>query len=215
MLELRDCRSAGYGEDVLSLPKTRTDALKTGSSYFYTGNPCKHGHDSPRYSGGGACVTCQRIRAAAQQGREIDKPGPKVLANIARTKAAKAGEIYYVPSRPCKHGHKFRWVSSNNCVECDAVSQKKDPVKKRFARIKKQYGMSPDDYEKLLSKQGMSCAVCSGLIGNTPSTHIDHCHETGIVRGLLCQKCNQAIGLLQDSPEIMLKAAEYVKNARA
>jgi hypothetical protein len=197
------------------LPKTRKEALEIGSSYFYTGRPCKHGHVAPRYSSGGACALCQRLRVAAQYGRELNDHSPRIQASIARTKAAKNGEIYYVPAKPCKHGHKFRWVASNNCVGCDAIAQKKNPEKRRFARIKKEYGLSQEDYENMLASQNMSCAVCGGQIGNDQSTHIDHCHDTGVVRGLLCQKCNQAIGLLQDSPEIMLKAAEYVKNARA
>jgi hypothetical protein len=51
--------------------------------------------------------------------------------------------------------------------------------------------------------------ICSINIKN--GYHVDHCHSTGKVRGLLCQKCNQAIGLLRESESLFFKAAEYIK----
>lgn len=62
------------------------------------------------------------------------------------------------------------------------------------------------------------CAVCQrpeSVIdprkGETKELAVDHCHETGRIRGLLCNNCNRAIGLLGDSVELLLKAVEYLK----
>lgn len=55
--------------------------------------------------------------------------------------------------------------------------------------------MSREDYENLLQKQNNVCALCKGTNGKN-KLHIDHDHETGAVRGLLCAKCNSLLGLV-------------------
>lgn len=78
--------------------------------------------------------------------------------------------------------------------------------------MKRQYGLGFVEYNKMLEKQNGVCAICN----STPPNHhkkrlnIDHCHTTGRVRGLLCDACNRALGLLKDSPELMLKAISYL-----
>jgi hypothetical protein len=66
----------------------------------------------------------------------------------------------------------------------------------------------------MVARQKGRCAICEA-----PPTRqglcIDHCHETGVVRGLLCGNCNQAIGKLRDDPRIMRAAAEYVEKYQA
>jgi Recombination endonuclease VII len=74
------------------------------------------------------------------------------------------------------------------------------------------YGLSKEDYRRLLAAQNGLCAVCD----EKPERRlcVDHCHATGEVRGLLCGNCNTAIGLLADDPERMLAAARYVRRGR-
>jgi hypothetical protein len=87
----------------------------------------------------------------------------------------------------------------------------------RRATLKK-YGLSEEAAEALWLGQGQACAICSSDLrhpmdlDNDPATapHVDHCHETGAVRGLLCNKCNRGIGLLKDSAELCRRAAEYL-----
>lgn len=81
----------------------------------------------------------------------------------------------------------------------------------RKADLKK-YGILPEDYARMLRAQGFGCAICG--IQKCPSGRrfsVDHCHETGRVRGILCLKCNQGIGQLDDSPERLRRAAEYLE----
>ena len=70
-------------------------------------------------------------------------------------------------------------------------------------------------YAKLLKLQGGRCAIC-GRTENCGKRRfaVDHCHDTGAVRGLLCTPCNQAIGQLQDLPELLRKAADYIETHR-
>lgn len=78
----------------------------------------------------------------------------------------------------------------------------------RNSALKAVYGITLDDYNKLFEKQGGQCAICSKTQERT--LHVDHCHSSGRVRGLLCQKCNMAIGLLHDSVDLLKKAVKYL-----
>ena len=83
-------------------------------------------------------------------------------------------------------------------------------------RVHRKYGISPTDWDALLDAQGGKCPICQAdlaEIGRRPAT--DHDHQTGMVRGILCHTCNVGIGYLQDDPEIMRRAAEYVLGSAA
>lgn len=79
--------------------------------------------------------------------------------------------------------------------------------------MKRSYGLGFKEYEEMLFKQNGVCAICnSEPPKNQHKTrlNIDHCHTTGKVRGLLCDACNRAIGLLKDSPDLLNKAINYL-----
>lgn len=82
---------------------------------------------------------------------------------------------------------------------------------------KRNYGITESRYREMKEEQGDRCALCGGegFIMNSKRHKerlcVDHDHETGKVRGLLCHNCNRALGLLQDKPELMRKAANYVE----
>lgn len=71
----------------------------------------------------------------------------------------------------------------------------------------KSFGMTIEDYEKLIVKQKGCCALC-GL--RTRALVIDHCHDSGRVRGLLCKNCNVALGHFKDEPAVLRKAIKYL-----
>lgn len=66
-----------------------------------------------------------------------------------------------------------------------------------------------EDYEALLNKQKGACAICREAFASKPQ--IDHDHSTGAVRGLLCTKCNTALGKFKDSRAVLSNAIEYLK----
>ena len=70
------------------------------------------------------------------------------------------------------------------------------------------YGLTREDYERLMRSQGERCAIC--LSSPDRPLVVDHCHATGRVRGLLCGRCNSAIGLMDDDPTRASRAAEYL-----
>lgn len=67
----------------------------------------------------------------------------------------------------------------------------------------------------MLVRQGGVCAICGGPPdGRWKRFHVDHCHKTGRVRGLLCRKCNNGLGNFGDSVETMRKAIAYLRRKR-
>ena len=78
--------------------------------------------------------------------------------------------------------------------------------------LKRKYGIPYDDYQARLKAQKHRCALCpsKGRTGPMP-LDVDHCHGTGKVRGLLCSKCNRAIGLIGDTAEHLARALEYLR----
>lgn len=78
---------------------------------------------------------------------------------------------------------------------------------------------SIDDYNKILKEQNGCCAICKNpeeMIrkGKIQSLAVDHCHETGDIRGLLCTKCNNGLGFFKDSEEYLNFAALYIKQSK-
>lgn len=91
-------------------------------------------------------------------------------------------------------------------------NREKDPKRKlavKIYRLKKNYNITLDEYNELFNSQNGMCAICSDF-SNTKMLAVDHNHNTGRVRGLLCQSCNVAIGLLKDSRLVITKALEYL-----
>ncbi|HXB13569.1 MAG TPA: endonuclease VII domain-containing protein [Bacteroidia bacterium] len=72
----------------------------------------------------------------------------------------------------------------------------------------KSYGITLQDRQKMITEQDGCCAIC-----NEPmeSPRIDHCHDRGHVRGLLCGNCNTGLGFFRDRSDLMIKAAIYVQ----
>lgn len=76
--------------------------------------------------------------------------------------------------------------------------------------IKSRYGITREDYDGMLSSQNYVCAICSKPDNIGWCLSVDHDHKTGKVRGLLCNSCNHGLGHFRDSPEILIKAANYL-----
>lgn len=86
--------------------------------------------------------------------------------------------------------------------------------------LKKQYGITADDYHRMHESQDGVCAIClqpeTAIVRrNAARLAVDHCHATGRIRALLCRRCNQMIGSAEDSAELMSRAACYLRRHAA
>jgi hypothetical protein len=80
----------------------------------------------------------------------------------------------------------------------------------RGHQIKTAYGLLPEQYQALVDKQDGLCAICRGPSTDGRALHIDHNHETGAVRGLLCFECNSGLGKFGDDLETLRAALRYL-----
>lgn len=205
---------AYHEECLLKLPATKYRAVELGEHFYFTGKKCKRGHLSVRYASSSNCKSC------------IEEKRDKVFQNFRgrsskrsaeNQKLAEAaflnGRTTYESINKCPKGHNVRFVTTNNCVPCSNEQTKKRKNAAKWARIKKIYRMTQDDVVKMLNKQKSLCAICKDSINEF--YHIDHCHISGIVRGLLCSKCNQGIGLFREKLEIFENAIKYLRGQNA
>jgi hypothetical protein len=128
-------------------------------------------------------------------------------------------EEFYTHART-KDG-KGSWCKK--CLMAKTAEKRKDPVQKelwkeygRRSILKKRYGITADQYDKMIIDQNNGCAICGstemGGRGEATRLAVDHNHKTGKVRGLLCTSCNNGLGRFKDDPELLVKAATYLRS---
>lgn len=80
----------------------------------------------------------------------------------------------------------------------------------RKCRLKREFGLSLEDYDALFEKQSGGCAICGESCKTGKRLAVDHEHASGIVRGLCCAGCNTSLGLLKESPAVLASALRYL-----
>ncbi len=104
------------------------------------------------------------------------------------------------------------------CKRCEhdarAIYRKANPITAaataRRSKIKRLFGITPEQYDDMLSKQGGTCAICQRASPDGRRLHIDHCHATAKVRGLLCHDCNRGLGMFRDNVALFQRALDYL-----
>jgi hypothetical protein len=91
--------------------------------------------------------------------------------------------------------------------------KERDPFVARKAELKRLYGITFDDYIKMFIQQGEVCAICKNKCKTKKMLSVDHDHKTGKIRGLLCNRCNAALGMLRDDPTIIKRALYYIEHS--
>lgn len=126
--------------------------------------------------------------------------------NVEQTRV-RCREFYQSP-----HGKAVQkqYVESNR----DKVNQHSTNYAKRHpTRIRaRKYGLTEEQFHSLLKSQSGLCKICKTPTDKT--LHIDHCHTTGRVRGLLCFRCNNLLGSAKDNPDILQAAIQYLKDSQ-
>jgi len=101
------------------------------------------------------------------------------------------------------------------CKDCESEKSKTQYTKHlrrvKSTRLKYRFGISMDDYDKMLTEQNSVCKICKRTPTPGNLLSVDHNHATEHIRGLLCQNCNAGLGMFQDDPEILERAIRYLK----
>ena len=113
--------------------------------------------------------------------------------------------------------NKISMVRHSTCKECDrkrvAENYATDPSIYQNNHLKRNYGITLNEYNKMLKEQDHKCATCGTTEagGKHGKFMVDHSHNTGKVRGLLCKSCNIALGEIKDNRQTLLNMVEYLE----
>jgi hypothetical protein len=167
-------------------------------------------------SGGKRCRHCGELKPLEQFHRDRsvkDGRRPECKACTAAKRRARyrkdpAAEIARVKA----------WQQANSeRLNAYRRQRRSDPAVRRRDRsghLRRKFGITIDEYEARLARQGGGCAICGRDEPPAGSLHVDHDHDSGRVRALLCVRCNNGIALFDEDPALLRYAADYVATAR-
>lgn len=125
-------------------------------------------------------------------------------------------EVVHYARGLCKQCYMRKYIRRPSQCHPDRKSHGSGRCHRCYQR-QRAYGLSREEYHLLAESQGFRCAVCAEEetaldgTGKPKDLGVDHDHKTGRVRGLLCARCNTAIGLMRDEPLLLRTAADYLE----
>lgn len=164
---------------------------------------CVHGHEYTlentcynKTNGQRFCRICHNIRSSSEKNRQSTKRyhSKRKAAGWTRDYKSEAGYPKVIERATA-------WNSANK------ERRRNQPCNRPEALRLQRYGLTPEKYKEMYDAQGGRCALKCGR----PIECVDHNHVTETVRELLCRKCNSALGMLDDDPLLVIRAAEYLR----
>lgn len=145
-------------------------------------------------------ILTEKNRAASRKWRETH---PGTCNDAARAwRAANKDRV---------KAQNLAWRTARTPEELSAYGKEAYRRHRRAHHINKKFGMSTEQYEAMLIAQGNHCALCPKPDRPDKRLAVDHDHETGKIRALLCDCCNRGLGLFDDDPVRLRAAAEYLE----
>lgn len=155
------------------------------------------------YSKSAQCKECVRAKVSKRRSEHRDKINAQKRENYKKN--------------PARYREATReWRRKNPDRKRETARKHREKYRDRL-RIKDacwRYKITPDDLNALIKKQKGRCAICGATTTGKRGLHVDHCHETGMVRGILCGRCNASIGMLGDRFDLVKKAYRYLLRFR-
>lgn len=131
---------------------------------------------------------------------------PQTRCKVCRAKYMKQ---FYLDNLERERASRKAWYEKNklSVSEKGKADRAANPDKHKFQRRLNKYGITRDQYFQMFKEQNETCALCKSPFIDTPA--IDHCHDTLIFRGLLCDPCNTGFGLLKESIATFQECIKY------
>lgn len=189
------------------------------------------------------CNRCRELKPASAFHRLRDGRQPRCIAcvkEVGRSRIHKKAQVASWPPHVLPMNHQCpRTEANGGCAKCNACTHKKCSSCKGFLPFAKfnkdgrgarglqtacvhcqqtltwrsRYGIDAEAFARIAHRQGVRCAGCEVTLDLGRNTHIDHDHVSGVVRGLLCQNCNMALGSAKDSPSTLRRLATYLEES--
>ena len=97
------------------------------------------------------------------------------------------------------------------CKKCRKIYRDENRERAKWYQILRRYSLTQEEYYNILETQGGVCAICGRTEEEVGSTfHVDHNHETGVVRGILCDTCNRGLGYFREDSQCLQRAVAYI-----
>jgi hypothetical protein len=109
-----------------------------------------------------------------------------------------------------KYQKEWRARNRDRLIVSQTRYRRAHPERIRAAKLKAAYGLTVEAWDQLYARQRGCCALC----GKERKLHVDHCHDTNTIRGLLCSGCNTALGTLGDTLESMGRVMAYLRGLK-
>lgn len=206
-----DSRECGTCGEVKSLDQFRSRGERNGVTlYRSTCKPCEIAYNKTW---------------VARRGRSLAESGPSVAEADCKDCGERKPVDQFSPQASSRTG--VRSVCKPCNSERTMQRRDKNPDRDLDAHLRRTFGITLDQYNEMVEAQNGVCAICgepptivmgvkSRRQGRAvrPRLVVDHCHETGKIRGLLCTPCNRGIGFLNDDPKRVLAALEYLEGGQ-
>lgn len=190
---------------------TRATAAAAGETRYFTGKPCKHGHLCQRRVIGAACVECADIRRNRIPGANYARVRawralhPEARREEARRYRAKYPEKRAATSKRWRERH----IEKVRPIEAEkARNRRKSNPEAQKLRTDKYKERQEQKYAEIAGRpRANQCEICM----EKEKTVFDHCHQSGMFRGWICDRCNKTLGMVKDSPRLLKKLAKYLE----
>ena len=175
-----------------------------------------------------ACRSCTKAEAHERWRKKHPEPPPyvppaekactkcgvvKPLDQFHRRASARDGRQPYCGA--CATADALKWNNEHPDYHRQKAREyhRRHPGRTADNNLQWRLGIPRGTYDEMLAAQDGKCAICGATKpgGRTKRFHVDHCHTTGQIRALLCNNCNMGLGAFRDKPDLLIKAAEYIR----
>ncbi len=157
------------------------------------------------------CSQEYKSSSSKKHAESVLKAGKKQCKMCGKTRLLK----FFPKSKKSATGYFSYCINCRRDVNRNSdVKRSKGCKRKDFSRrayLKRTYAITQEEYDEMWKKQGCKCAICGSSDTTKKLPAIDHCHNTGKIRGILCENCNRGLGMFHDDIGKMQSAIDYLK----
>ena len=183
-------------------------AFEQGKTRYFTGQPCIHGHIAERMVSNGCCIECLNTRRGVvrQRIKAWKRANPDKVAEYARRYANRHPETHKKASAKYHASHAEQIRERDREIQRRIRKTYPEREKRRIERWKQRQEVKRVELAQRPKPE--VCEICDEL---NIRIVFDHSHARGHFRGWICDRCNRVLGLVKDSPGLLLKLADYLK----